>query len=169
MSNSTRTPSNATRQIVAASFPVPDGASRAATAVSGGFPGKIGNTAILYVTPNGTPKFVETKDWGSGRGALVGGAIGLIGGPLGMLAGSGIGVLASKLRDMGFKDSQLKELGESLAQNNSAVVIEIATDAIDGARGILISLGATEIVVEPIDASVAHLFSTLPAPDFDAA
>jgi hypothetical protein len=169
MSNSTRTPSNATRQIVAASFPVPDGASRAATAVSGGFPGKIGNTAILYVTPNGTPKFVETKDWGSGRGALVGGAIGLIGGPLGMLAGSGIGVLASKLRDMGFKDSQLKELGESLAQNNSAVVIEIATDAIDGARGILMSLGATEIVVEPIDASVAHLFSTLPAPDIDAA
>ena len=169
MSNSTRTPSNATRQILAASFTVPDGASRAATAVSGGFRGKIGNIAILYVTPNGTPKFVETQDWGSGRGALVGGAIGLIGGPVGMLAGSGIGVLASKLRDMGFKDSQLRQLGESLAQDNSAVVFEIATDAIDGATGILIFLGATQIVVEPIDSSVADLFSTLPTPDLDAA
>jgi hypothetical protein len=166
MSNSTRTPSNATRQILAASFAVPDGASRAATAVSGGFRG---NTAILFVTPNGTPKFVETKDWGSGRGALVGGAIGLIGGPLGVLAGSGIGVLASKLRDMGFKDSQLKQLGESLGQNNSAVVFEIATDAIEGASQVLAALGATQIVVEPIDSSVAELFSALPTPDVDAA
>jgi hypothetical protein len=169
MSNSTRTPSNATRQILAASFAVPDGAARGATAVSGGFPGKIGNTAILYVTPNGTPKFVETKDWGSGRGALVGGAIGLIGGPLGVLAGSGIGVLASKLRDMGFKDSQLKHLGESLRQNHSAVVFEIATDSIEGASQVLATLGATEIVVEPIDSNVADLFNVLPAPDDDAA
>jgi hypothetical protein len=169
MSNSTRTPSDATHQILAAAFAIPDGASRAATAVSGGFRGRIGNTAILYVTPSGTPKFVETKDWGSGRGALVGGAIGLIGGPLGVLAGSGIGVLASKLRDMGFKDSQLRQLGESLGQNNSAVVFEIATDAVEGASQVLDGLGATQIVVEPIDSSVADLFNGLPTPDVDAA
>jgi hypothetical protein len=82
-----------------------------------------------------------------------------------VLAGSGIGVLASRLRDMGFKDSQLKHLGESL----SAVVFEIDTDSTEGAFQILATLRATQIVVEPIDSSVADLFSALSTADGDAA
>jgi len=30
---------------------------------------KIGNTAVLFVRPDGKAKFVELKDWGAGRGA----------------------------------------------------------------------------------------------------
>jgi uncharacterized membrane protein len=116
------------------------------------------------VKPDGTAKFVESKDWGAGRGALLGGAIGIIGGPLGILAGGSIGALTSKLRDSGFKNDQLERLGSSLAPNNSAVVIEIAADAVDVAKRLLEPLGAQEIVVQDVDASVATLFDDDAAP-----
>lgn len=66
-----------TRQILAAAFSTPDGGSRAAAAVAGAHPERIGNAAVLYVKPDGTPKFAELNDWGGGRGALVGGLAGL--------------------------------------------------------------------------------------------
>jgi hypothetical protein len=152
------------RKILAASFTTPDGGSRAAGAIGGALPEKIGNTAVLFVKPDGSAKFVESKDWGAGRGALLGGAIGIIGGPLGILAGGSIGALASKLRDSGFKNDQLEQLGKSLGPNNSAVVLEIAADAIDKAKELLQPLGAQEMVVEDIDAGVATLFDEEPEP-----
>jgi uncharacterized membrane protein len=155
------------RQILAAAFSTPDGASRAVAAVAGAFPDKIGNAAVLYVPPSGTPRFVELRDWGSGRGALLGGLIGLVGGPLGVLAGSGIGALAAKLRDAGFKDHQLRRLGRTLAPNSSAVVLDVADDAIPSATKLLASLDAHEIVTEPLSAGVADLFSGVQAPDTD--
>ena len=63
---------------------------------------------------DGKVKFIESKDWGAGRGALLGGAIGIIGGPIGILAGGSIGALTSKLRDSGFKNNQLETLGKSM-------------------------------------------------------
>ncbi len=146
------------RKILAATFATPDGGSRAAGAIGGALPEKIGNTAVLFVKADGSAKFVESKDWGAGRGALLGGAIGIIGGPLGILAGGSIGALASKLRDSGFKNDQLEQLGRSLGPSNSAVVLEIAADAIDTAKELLQPLGAQEMVVEDIDAGVATLF-----------
>ena len=95
---------------------------------------KIGNTAVLYVRPDGKAKFVESKDWGAGRGALLGGAIGILGGPLGIVVGGSVGALVSKLRDSGFKNDQLEQLGKSLEPNSSAIVVEIASDAIDTAK-----------------------------------
>jgi hypothetical protein len=68
------------RKILAASFATPDGGSRAGGALGGAMQDKIGNTAVLFVRPDGKAKFVESKDWGAGRGALVGGAIGIIAG-----------------------------------------------------------------------------------------
>jgi uncharacterized membrane protein len=147
------------RKILAASFPTPDGGSRAAGAVGGALRDRIGNTAVLYVRPDGKAKFVESKDWGAGRGALLGGAIGILGGPLGIVVGGGIGAAVSKLRDSGFKNDQLEQLGKSLQPNSSAVVIEIAGDAIDTAKEILEPLGAENFVVEELDESVASLFS----------
>lgn len=160
----TRTDTTGRRQILAAAFSTPDGGSRAAAAVGGAFPDKLGNAAVLYVSPYGTPKFVELRDWGAGRGALLGGLIGIIGGPLGVLAGSGIGALAAKLRDVGFNDHQLRQLGNSLENNSSAVVLEIAEDAIPSARQLLSTLEAREIVTEPLTSSVANLFSGQPTP-----
>lgn len=146
------------RNLMAATFSAPDGGSRAAAAIGGAMPDKVGNTAVLYVQPNGKAKFTESKDWGAGRGALLGGAIGLIGGPVGVLAAGGIGALTSKLRDSGFKNDELERLGETLGPNSSAVVIEIASDAVKVAEQIVQPLGVNEVVVQSVDASVASLF-----------
>jgi uncharacterized membrane protein len=155
------------RKILAASFSTPDGGSRAGGAVVGAMRDKIGNTAVLYVRPDGKAKFVESKDWGAGRGALLGGAIGIIGGPIGIVAGGSIGALVSKLRDSGFKNDQLEQLGKSLGPNSSAVVVEIASDGIDTAKQLLEPLGAKDVVVEDVESSVANLFEneTAPAPE----
>jgi uncharacterized membrane protein len=147
------------RKILAASFTAPDGGSRAAGALGGSMRDKIGNTAVLFVRPDGKAKFIESKDWGAGRGALLGGAIGIIGGPVGILVGGSIGALVSKLRDSGFKNDQLEQLGKSLQPNTSAVVVEIAGDAIDTAKQVLEPLGAQNFVVEDLDESVASLFA----------
>jgi uncharacterized membrane protein len=157
------------RKIVAASFTTPDGGSRGAGAVAGAFHDKVGNTAVLLVRPDGTVKFAESKDWGAGRGALIGGAIGIIGGPLGMIAGGSIGALASKLRDSGFKNDQLEQLGKSLGVGGSAAVVEIAADAVPTAEQLLKTLGAVDVVVEEIDSSVASLFEADEAPTPEAA
>src|SRR5262249_58456289 len=110
----------------------------------GAFPDKVGNVAVLHVKPDGKPKFVESKDWGAGRGALLGGVIGIIGGPIGILAGGGVGALAAKLRDSGFKNDQLEHLRRSLGPNSSAVVVEIAADAVPTAQQLLKVLGSGE-------------------------
>jgi uncharacterized membrane protein len=146
------------REILAATFATSDGGSRAAGAIGGALPDKIGNTAVLYVKPDGKAKFVESKDWGAGRGALLGGAIGILGGPLGILAGGSIGALAAKLRDSGFKNDQLEQLGNSLGPDSSAVVVEIGADAVDTAKRLLDALEAKEVVVVDVDTSVATLF-----------
>ena len=129
------------RKILAASFSTPDGGTRGAASVGGGFPDKVGNTAVLLVRADGGVKFIESKDWGAGRGALLGGAIGIIGGPIGILAGGSIGALTSKLRDSGFKNDQLEALGKSMQPNSSAAVIEISEDAVPQAEQILKVLG----------------------------
>jgi uncharacterized membrane protein len=153
-----------TRKIVAASFSTPEGGSRGGGSVGGAFPDKVGNVAVLHVRPDGKAKFVESKDWGAGRGALLGGALGIIGGPLGIVAGGSIGALASKLRDSGFKNDQLEQLGKSLGPNSSAVVLEIAPDVVPTAEQILKTLGAQEVVVEDVDANVAEVFEDEKAP-----
>jgi uncharacterized membrane protein len=147
------------RKILAASFATPDCGSRGAGALGGAIRDKVGNTAVLYVRPDGKAKFVESKDWGAGRGALLGGAIGILGGPLGIIAGGSIGALVSKLRDSGFKNDQLEQLGKSLEPNSSAIVVEISSDAIDTAKELLEPLGAQNFVVEDLDESVASLFA----------
>ena len=146
------------RKILAATFSSARGGTRAAGALGGAFPDRVGNTAVLFVKDDGTAKFVESKDWGAGRGALVGGALGILGGPLGVLAGGGIGALASKLRDSGFKNDQLERLGESLVAGTSAAVVEIAADTLDQATRVLNALDATQIVTETLESQVDELF-----------
>jgi uncharacterized membrane protein len=152
------------RKILAASFSTPDGGSRGGGSVGGAYPDKVGNVAVLHVKPDGKAKFVESKDWGAGRGALLGGAIGIIGGPLGIVAGGGIGALAAKLRDSGFKNDQLEQLGKSLSPNSSAVVLEIAGDVVPTAEQILKALGADDVVAEDVDTNVANVFAEDEAP-----
>jgi uncharacterized membrane protein len=79
-----------------------------------------------------------------------------------------VGALAAKLRDSGFKNPQLEELGKSLGPNGSAVVIDIAADAIPTAQELLQTLGAKQVVVEEVDSSVASLFEGEAAPQPEA-
>ncbi len=65
MTESTPHAATATRQILASSFSTPDGASKSAGAVVSANLGKVGNTAVLYVRSDGTPKFIESRDWGA--------------------------------------------------------------------------------------------------------
>src|SRR5262249_4848502 len=141
----------------------PDGGTRAAGAIGGAMPDKIGNTAVLHVRSDGKAKFIESKDWGAGRGALLGGVIGIIGGPIGILAGGTIGALTSKLRDSGFKNDQLGALGKTLGPNSSAVVVEIAADAVPTARELIEPLKPRE-GEEAVDSSVAALLEGEQAP-----
>jgi uncharacterized membrane protein len=159
------------RKILAASFSTTEAGSRGAGSVGGAFPDRVGNTAVLVVREDGQVKFVESKDWGAGRGALVGGVIGILGGPIGILAGGGIGALAAKLRDSGFKNDQLEALGKSMTPGSSAAVLEIADDSVDTAKQLLTVLGAKQIVVEDLDSNVDDLFAgeTAPAPETEIA
>lgn len=95
-----------------------------------------------------------------GRGALVGGVIGLIAGPLGVLAGSSIGALASQLRDSGFPNDQLRQLGSSLAPGHSALVVEIDGSVTVAATELLRSLEATRMVVVPVTADLSDQFTS---------
>jgi hypothetical protein len=85
--------------------------------------------------------------------------------PLGIIACGSIGALVSKLRDSGFKNDQLEQLGKSLQPSSSAIVVEIVSDAIDTAKELLEPCGAQNFVVEDLDENVASLFAHDEEPD----
>lgn len=89
----------------------------------------IQNAAVIRRDANNKLHISETADWGGGKGAavgaIVGGVIGIIFPPsllaTGMI-GAAIGGLAAKLRDSGFRDDNLKEIGSALKPGTSAIV-----------------------------------------------
>jgi uncharacterized membrane protein len=80
----------------------------------------------------------ETADAGAGKGAVIGGAVGAVIGllfpPSVIFAGSVgalVGGLAAKLRDSGFPDAELRELGAGLQPGTSAIVAVIEHSWVD--------------------------------------
>ena len=146
-------------------------AHEAPASVAGAFPEMVGNTAVLIVREDGDVKFVESKDWGAGRGALRGRRDRHPRRPDRHLAGGGIGALAAKLRDSGFKNDQLEALGKSMTPGSSATVLEIADDGVATAKQLLTMLGARQMVVEDLDSNVDALFAgdAAPAPETEIA
>jgi uncharacterized membrane protein len=94
------------------------------------------DAAVVVRGVDGTVKFEETID-PSGkklakRGAIAGGLVGLIFPPsiiAGALVGGAGGGIWGKIRDKGFKDEDLKAVGESLEPGTSAI-IAIAEDRV---------------------------------------
>ena len=111
-------------------------------------------------------KFDETADpsgkkWAK-RGAIAGGIVGLIFPPsiiASAAVGGGAGGVWGKVRDKGFKDEDLREIGESLPPGSSAIIavaqdrmIEQLQNGLDGyqkiARHVVSADAATAIVAE---------------------
>lgn len=87
------------------------------------------DAAVVVRGDDGRVRFEETADPGgkkwAKRGAIAGGLVGLIFPPT-IIASAAIGAAGGgvwgKIRDKGFKDSDLQSLGESLAPGTSAII-----------------------------------------------
>ena len=94
------------------------------------------DAAVIVHDASGKVKFDETADpsgkkWAK-RGAIAGGVVGLIFPPsiiVSAAVGGGAGAIWGKVRDKGFTDADLKEIGESLPPGSSAI-IAIAEDRV---------------------------------------
>ena len=92
------------------------------------------DAAVIVHTADGKVKIDETADpsgkkWAK-RGAIAGGVVGLIFPPsiiVSAVVGGGAGGVWGKIRDKGFKDDDLKEIGNSL-QPGSSAIIAVAED-----------------------------------------
>ena len=87
------------------------------------------DAAVIVHTADGKVKIEESADpsgkkWAK-RGAIAGGVVGLIFPPsiiVTAAVGGGAGGLWGKIRDKGFKDDDLKEIGNSLPPGSSAII-----------------------------------------------
>ncbi|MEO8518103.1 MAG: DUF1269 domain-containing protein [Dermatophilaceae bacterium] len=94
------------------------------------------DAVVIVHGADGKVRFEETADpsgkkWAK-RGAIAGGLVGLIFPPsilVGAVVGGAGGGVWGKIRDKGFKDNDLKEIGESLEPGTSAI-IAIAEDRV---------------------------------------
>ena len=94
------------------------------------------DAAVIVHTAEDKVKFEETADpsgkkWAK-RGAIAGGVVGLIFPPsiiASAVVAGGAGGIWGKIRDKGFKDEDLKAIGESLPPGSSAI-IAIAEDRV---------------------------------------
>ena len=87
------------------------------------------DAAVIVHTAEGKVKIEESADpsgkkWAK-RGAIAGGVVGLIFPPsiiVSAAVGAGAGGVWGKVRDKGFKDDDLKEIGNSLPPGSSAII-----------------------------------------------
>jgi uncharacterized membrane protein len=92
---------------------------------------QIEDAAVLVKNADGKLSIKETADMGGGKGAVIGGVlggvVGILAGPIGWaaLGGAVIGGLAAKMRDGGFPDARLRQIGESLKPGSSAIIAVI--------------------------------------------
>jgi uncharacterized membrane protein len=92
--------------------------------------------AVIVHTAEGKVKFEETADpsgkkWAK-RGAIAGGVVGLIFPPsiiASAVVGGGAGGIWGKIRDKGFKDEDLRAIGDNLPPGSSAF-IAVAEDQV---------------------------------------
>jgi len=91
------------------------------------------DVALVYKNDKGKVKLQQTADATGGKGALKGGALGLLVGiisaPLvpAVAVGAGVGALIGKARDRGISDKLMKQAGQAIA--SSEAVVFVLTDA----------------------------------------
>jgi uncharacterized membrane protein len=121
----------------------------------------IENSAILRRDQQGKLHIKEAKDMGGGRGAVIGGVVGAVAGVLfgplvlATAGGAAIGGLAAKLRDSGFNDQRLKQVGAHLQPGTSAILAVIEHTWVTEMETELRKAGA-DVVTEEIGADIAN-------------
>jgi uncharacterized membrane protein len=143
----------------------------------------IQNAAVLRRDQKNKLHIKELKDWGGGKGAAFGGALGAV---IGVLAGPGalavgaagalIGGLAAKLRDSGFSDARLKAVGDSLKPGTSAIVAVIEhkwvaelEKQMEEAEADVMTMAIAADVAEQLDAGREVAYTALSTSDAFAA
>lgn len=150
-------------QVIVAAFPSEQGAKEALheldDAKKRGLIG-IKDAAVLSKDEQQKLRISESADKGFGRGAMVGGvagaAVGILAGPIGWaaLGGAAIGGLAAKLRDGGFPDDRLRQIGEGLHPGSSALVAVIEHVWLEDVERMLEQKGA-DLATEAVAADIA--------------
>ena len=91
----------------------------------------IDNVAVLRCDQKGQLHIKEPTDMSGRRGAAMGGAVGAVAGllfgplVLATAGGAALGGLVARLRDSGFDDKRLRQLGQSLQPGTSAILTVI--------------------------------------------
>jgi uncharacterized membrane protein len=125
----------------------------------------IQNAAVLKVSDDGKLRIKETADMSGGKGMVVGG---VVGGVIGLFGSTviwplGIGAvtvgLAAKLRDSGFPNQKLQEIGAKLQPGNSLLIVAVDDAAAQPVSGILKDAGA-DVVQQAIDGKVVEDLET---------
>lgn len=121
----------------------------------------IKNAAVLWKDDSGKLHFKETADMRGGKGAAIGGVVGGVVGlifPPSMLAsaavGAAVGGLSAKLRDSGFSDKRLREVGEGLQPGTSALIAVIEHVWVRDVEEQLRQY-ATDVITEVVRADIA--------------
>jgi uncharacterized membrane protein len=161
--------SNVPVQLIVAAFQTENGAKQALKQLKAAKKEhliKIENAAVIRKDAKGKIHIDETRDMKGGKGAAIGGVTGaalgiLTGGATLAIAGASalIGGLAAKLRDSGFKDDRLKQLGASLRPGSSAIVAVIDHIWVAELERELREAGAN-VVTDAIAADVAAQLET---------
>ncbi len=99
------------------------------------------DVAVIRQDAEGGVHYHETGDMSSGKGAgigaLIGGVIGILGGPVGIVAAAGAGAViggAAAHGDAGFKDESLEQLGVALQPGTSAIALTTSVKFLHAAR-----------------------------------
>lgn len=122
------------------------------------------NAAVIRQDAEGGVHYHETGDMstgkGSGIGALIGGVIGILGGPPGVVIGAGAGAIIGGTAahgDAGFKDESLEQLGVALKPNTSAIALTTSDKFLHAARKKASDTQIRTLVADLSAQLVAHL------------
>ncbi|HEU5438194.1 MAG TPA: DUF1269 domain-containing protein [Ktedonobacterales bacterium] len=152
-------------ELVVAAFVGEDGAGQALKdlkeAKKQGLVG-IRDAAVIRRDEKNKLHITETGDMSGGKGAVIGGivgaALGLIAPPTMLVTGAvgaTIGGLAAKLRDSGFPDDRLREIGDALKPGTSALIAVIEHTWVAQIEQELTRYGA-QVLTEAIKSDVAQ-------------
>ena len=120
------------------------------------------DAAVIRQDAQGKVKYYETGDMhagkGAGIGALVGGVLGILGGPGGVAVGAGVGAAIGGVAasgDRGYRDENLNTVGVALKPGTSALAVITSHEALKAVQ--------KEVPIEDIKTAVSNLSEELSA------